>query len=219
MSVSVTAKHLARTLRIAIAFADPDGFGGTESVYLEAGNGLLTATATDRHILGHVRQTATGDWGGTGAIIGYDWADLLVEALDILPDNDPVELSLGHGGKRLRLAHPKLVVLVPNSSRAPGSPKQWVDYRALFAKVTDAQPGLSVPVSLDPALIARFADVRELLPALWGLSATPVRWTFVGEHAPVRIEIGDSFTGLIMPIRLRPQDDSGWPVPVGEAAS
>lgn len=214
MTVSVTASHLARSLRIALAFVEPEGFGGTESVYLEAGGGLLTATATDRHTLGHVRQTATGDWGGTGAIIGHRWADLLVQALDALADDDPVELSLGRGGKRLRLGHPNLVVLVPNTPWAIGSPKQWVDYRALFAKVEIAKPGLEAPVSLDPALIARFAYVHELLPVPWGTSAVPIQWTFIGEHAPVRVDIGDSFTGLIMPIRLRPEDSAAWPIPI-----
>src|SRR2546423_4636277 len=112
-AVAMTVGELRRTLRIAVEFTDPDGLGGTESVYLEAGNQLLTATATDRHILGHIRQTAVGDWAGRGAAIHHDRVRLIIRALRLLEDKDPVSLTVAHGGKKLRLAHPDLVLLLP----------------------------------------------------------------------------------------------------------
>lgn len=205
-TVTITAGNLRRALRAAALFADNDEYGVPDlaAIHIEAGSGVLTATATDRYVLGHARTDADGALDVHGAGIQVRHAQMVIDMLDDIPGLAAVELTAPLGGP-LRVKGVNVAVEVP-TCYIPGTSK----YRELFQKLDDAYPAGTSQMLIAPSLLKAIAGLEDIYPTSAG------RWTFTDPLKPVRVEVGAHFVALLMPVKQNDQVAAAqWPVPVG----
>lgn len=197
---------LRQLLRVMLPFTDRTYMPVMECVHLEAAHHNLVATASDRYVLGHLRTLTTGD-PLPSTLLPRRSARLIKRALDQQPVNQPVHLRRVRkldGPDHLEVATDGLTI------RTRVLDAKYPDVAHLF-DTGDGPAGLDAPVNLDPAKVRPFAKAARTLGEM-----EAVRWTFSGPKKPIRVEIGRTFAGLIMP-RSFPRDFDPAPVPVGLA--
>lgn len=205
-ATTVSAADLRQLLRVLVPFADRDGVTTLEAVCLEAAHNNLVGTATNRYVLGHMRILATGD-ELPATIVPRHAAKVIRRALADARDETVVHL------RRVRTLHGPIMLEIDSGDAQVRIRVRTVD--ATYPKVLhlfeglDAVPaGLDMPINIDPALTRPFAKAAKTL------SLADVRWTFRDPAKPVQVDIGRTFTGLIMP-RKFPNSFDRTPVPVG----
>ncbi|MEU4590068.1 hypothetical protein [Micromonospora aurantiaca (nom. illeg.)] len=206
-TVTTSAKDLRHLLTVAVAFTDPeDDLPPLTAVYLEAGGGILTATGSDRYALGHIRATATGDWGRPGLAIDRDHAEWIADGLAMLDGTEVVHLVTRDShltGLRLRIHHQEMSVEIPVRD-------SWTypNYRLLFRKFDEQPAALNAPLMLRTHVLEYAGKLRELF------GHQPTRWTVLSTTDAIRVEVGGCFAGLLMPAKDATPHKS-WPVPIG----
>jgi hypothetical protein len=219
--VTTSAGDLSRALRAALLFADDaDGWPTLSAVYVETSAGRLTATATNRYVLGRAFVSATGDLPH-GVLLDADDASLIATYLADVNKADLVTLRLLEShitGERVRVEHGErgfAIEAFDMSDRSSQTP--WVDYPRVLARFeeTAAQPAPGdVPaILLQPSVVAPVAALADVY------AEEPARWTFLGELEPVRVELGKAFTAVLMPAKPSDQTRSYWPQPAAASVA
>ncbi|MFY1658548.1 hypothetical protein [Micromonospora sp. WMMD1274] len=204
-ATTVDVGDLRRALRVTLPFTDRGGMPVMECVHLEAAHNNLVATATDRYTLGHLRILAAGDPLPSTLLNRRD-ARLLRRALDDQPGQHTARIRRVRkldGPDRLEVETERLTI------RLEVVKGKYPDVAHLFEVKADDPSGLDAPANLNPELMRPFAKAAKVLNV-----PDVVRWTFRGTKKPVRVEIGRTFVGLIMP-RSFPHNFDPAPVPVG----
>lgn len=219
-SIVIKADALARTLGNALPFAanPKEGMPMLSAVRIEARDGVFTATATDRYVLGHARCTAEEstepeEYGTLPAVsIPVDGVKRIIAALRGQRD---YYVCFGHvaaedddeaGEVTLHGDMGKLTV--------PTEPGEFPRFVSLFP--AEYRVELAGEAGYNPAFMARFGKVKAD-------KGTPMRIVHaVSPTKPIVIEIGDAFVGLIMPVRA-PEGETrhvpvGFPATEAEAA-
>lgn len=211
MTTTVDVNDLRRALRATLPFADLAGYPGLCGVYLEAAHNNLVLTASDRYVAGHARILASGG-ALQNILISRRDVKLLRRALDKAIPGDGVahlqRIPDLHGEDLLEIAVTDLTVRVRTIKTYPGT---YSGLLKIFRSVDEKPAGLDTPIRVDPDRLRPFAKAQK------ALRAGEPRWTFHGPTNPIRVEIGRTFVGLIMPQKFSDQHDP-TPVPVGLVA-
>jgi hypothetical protein len=193
MTATCTVQTLRTVLRAALAATDRESFTGGAQVHLHAGDGRICATATDRYVVSHARLAADGQLAPV--LIHREDATLILRLLD---DTSPNQATIGRVGSRpdsplyVRCGDRRLVFDVGRLSTWPSSAI------ANLTKILPDRtgPGHS-PVAVNPHHLER------LVAAIRPRAAGALR-IYTGPHPqPVRLEIGDWWLGVIMPVSDR----------------
>lgn len=218
-TVRVSGPDLHAALTAAsVAADDPEeGFDHLATVWLEAGHGTLTVTATDRFIACHVRVPAEGDgvWR-EGIEIGLDQVAALVELTRDTGDRQPISLTMrGHGESRRLIVTGHSPWDTPIWQQVvlhlPSQPWPTAVVRQAYERSEAPDPG-GLPV-LRGGLLGRLGQVAAVWPD------ARCRISFHGPMEPVRADIGDSVVVVLMPVEpTHPETRTAvehWPVPYG----
>lgn len=205
--VTVASCDLRRVLRDALPFTGDDP--PLDTVCLEAVAGTFSATATDRYTLGHSRAACTGEFGQR-AVITRHTARAIKRMLPCGPTPHAAgqKVTLTLDGNALRLRTGTDDSRSTASLLGPLSLTTFPDYPTILKKFTDNEPGR--PLGFTPRFLARFAKVAERYEA-------SLRIFTHDPTSPVLVEAGDTFVGVIMPVKL-PGTVTGPSVPIGHPA-
>ncbi|MGW1059319.1 hypothetical protein [Micromonospora rubida] len=195
-SVTITASGLAQALGATVPFTSRDvTLPAICAVELRAADGVLTATATDRYVIGHARQAATGALSMPRYLHRRDAKSLRNQLLAHMEHRetgtDPVTIT--EHDDRLTFAFEPITM----SFVQPEGVDNFPDLGAILAAMParDAE-GLHTPVGLSHRVL------HPLTKACTWDKFSPPRWTFDGPRKPVRVEIGDWFIAALMPVSL-----------------
>jgi hypothetical protein len=221
---TVPGMRLARIIQDVLPFA-ADGQGVDDlsqlrGVLLEAQGGTLTATATDRYSLAHSRGECEGSLPGR-LLIRRSEARLLAETFrssrapvaiyvtdagpvkvvrfagksigDVTPDGEDPD-SYGYG--------PEVGELVDVTVRTMREP--FPTYDTLFND-GEKPSGVSQAIGVNPKLLTRCSaavDGRDVTSEMRV-------YTYGDPNRQIRVEVGDDFAAVIMPIKLGPNRYGG----------
>lgn len=191
-TVTVKAEVLVRTLSNVVPFADTgrDAYAAISVVHVEAGNGVITATATDRFTMGHARGEANGAMGGTS--IRLPDVKRILDTLKGAAKADAYAiLTLSGETPETQTLTVACDVLGTSVTVAPEF-EAFPRYRRLFP--TEHEVNLTVSAAFNAAYMARFAKVKVD-------RGVPMRIVHASPQKPMVVEIGDSFVGIIMPVK------------------
>ena len=215
-SATATIPDLIRTLAAAVPFAASDDLPPIACVRIEAGGGALTATATNRYIAAHVRTKATGELGPT--FVPTEHATALLDFLKGSRSRDRItggsalaEVSVADGA--LCITADGAALTVPTAQRA-----EWPEpVDAAFADgPTQNSSALGGPIAINLKWLHQIhaaTDTSFDIPAVL---------SFSGPRGMVRVEIGDWFMAIVMPMQRLPKSGPvpfGIPAPKLEAAT
>lgn len=201
IKIHTTASALRIVLGATAPFAAAVGYGlpAIEAVQLAAGNGLLTAAATNRYVIGYARRRTQTDTP-VQFLLNVSHADAIRKALArSLKERGrdfPVLLFVSVEGSRRCISvdfepHMMRFEECHGASSAPDL-KKIID-EAVQPGATPA-PG---PVGLNPSAFKPLIKAAKYVD-----EGTPMRWSFGDEMKPARVELDDWFIGLVMPVRL-----------------
>ena len=211
VGATTTIGDLYRIVEAVLPFVEGDHIPAINCVRLEVGGGVLAATATNRVILAHARGVARGVLPAVYLRPGN--AQGLLDALRpfLNPDLDMYlnvnvasDLTLYVDGDWL-VVEAGSVRISPRLADVDG----WPDMHKVFANSVELEPVLNGPILVDPRQIRALPD----------MGSTPYRLTFAGQFAPIRVEVGDWFVALVMPIKPRNGEPTAEHVPFGLPAS
>ncbi|MGX4657070.1 hypothetical protein ACWCHM_25975 [Micromonospora sp. SCSIO 07396] len=195
--IVTTTGSLAQILGAVTPFASRDvTLPALNSVQLRAADGILAASATDRYVIGHARQPATGQPTGPLYLARWDAKRLRRELDAYIEDRETVadKATITQDGEFLTVTFGGLTM----HSRQPEGVNNYPDLgKILSALPTRDAEGLHAPIGLTHRAIRPLLKATELDPF------NSPRWTFDGPRKPVRVEIGDWFIGALMPVSLR----------------
>jgi hypothetical protein len=206
-TVQTTTRDLAVLLGATIPFADDVEYGvpGLAAIQLHAGDGMITASATNRYVVGHARKNATTS-EPMRFVLDVDDARHLRKRLSRATKTSgtgqlPVNISVTTGARRAltvnfgRHAPTTLTFTETHTASAP-------DFKPIFEKNL-VEPG-TVP-DVGPVGLTATALVPVSKAAKWGPKGDPLRWSFGDSMKPIRVEMGDWFLALVMPARIGDQ--------------
>ncbi|MDL9938716.1 hypothetical protein QSJ18_18370 [Gordonia sp. ABSL1-1] len=183
-SIFVPSRYLDQAIAKVKPFASTDTtFPRNNGVVIEMRDGILTAFATDRFTLGcnEIEYSVDGEDKAPDFATIIRLADLpLVSVLLKRSLGMPIEITPADG--RITLADTKVGEEV--------SPMDWRRSIASAVEKTSANPDVNAAVSMNPVYLRRFAQLKPR-PAMRVSSAL----------APILVTSGDSFIGLLMPLR------------------
>lgn len=185
---TTSVEHLSDILEAVTPFMTEYDHPVFETVRVEAGRGVITATASNRYAVAHARGEASGTL--TALHIDRHGVAELAYALEAVGEEHRlVSIYLGAAGQ-VTFAGWGSHVTVPVHA-GDGWP---AGLSALFA-ATGTAGAPTGQVCVNPQHIAAMAPLRERRGGRHAL-----RLSFTGSDKPVRAEIGDWFTALIMPL-------------------
>jgi hypothetical protein len=201
ITVTVTARDLARILGATVPFAaDPDsGLPAIAAVQLHAGDGLLTATATDRYVLGYARTDAT--------------VTPTIRFVMRVEDARSLRKQLSQTMKQREHGAFLVVLSIDEQSERRGMTVDFEPYSFRYMEAsTGSAPNLGEVLAanrVDPGTSPSAGPIgigaRTLKPfvkaAQW-TDMAPMRWSQGDSMKPITVEMGDWFLGLIMPSRI-----------------
>jgi hypothetical protein len=200
-TATTTVQDLINILAIVKPFTDGYSHPILGTVRIEAGGGIITATATNRAVAAHARAKATGALppthlrtknvaGMIDALKPFVDADLNVY-LDA--DGDSlVELAVEDGKFEITVGRIRAKVDVHASAH-------WPDMGAIFAGAPVPEGSLlHGPVTVSLEWCAKLQELQS--------QNAPVRLSFDGPGRPIRVEMGDWFVALIMPMKAKVAD-------------
>lgn len=197
MSFKVEATSFARSVLNASHFRGNDkSLPVLCAIKLEYDGASLRCVTTDRYTLAIDSSTQIIEQGDAFDFLldGEEVKRLVsfVTAGQIRGISAPVEISLD--GDRLRAE-----TLDRNISTFRNYDGQFPKYRSLMPAPDDEKA--TEHIALNPAHLARFSKVKT------DRKLSSMRVRFYGATKPARFEIGETFIGLQMPVRL---DESDW---------
>jgi hypothetical protein len=202
--VTTTTANLATILGATLPFAGHDwDHPGLYGVRLDAANGIITATATNRYVLGHARKPASGDLP-RGVFLDAPSARLVRKTVSRAMkarqrSDDAVTITATFDGDSpARVVVDFLDITIRLTEGQPI--KHLTNLDSLLAMVPGPdQKALSAPFAVAPYAIEPLIEAAK-----WGSTGArnePLRWSFVDPHKPARVEIEDWFVAAVMPIK------------------
>jgi hypothetical protein len=195
-TVTLKASDLARVLGNTVLACDKSKtLPVLGAVRLEVSGGTITAVATDRHRL-HLdtAELSEGSTGETTTLL--DRADVATMVKTLKGDKGDVTLTITGSTVALFTRNATLTFDAVEGT--------FPRYRGLLPEHDDAVT-MEGPTHFNPALLADFAKVTDGQRSYERKANTryPVmRMQMSHPHKPARVEIGDTFVGLIMPVRV-----------------
>jgi len=200
MTITLQTNELVRILKEAALFAHSDNtIPVINAVHLEVRGSELVAVATDRFVLGASKTE-------------LDEPRQFLAALTLRQVKTITQLA-GAGkqcfstvavdadDKQVKVAFSSGEILTLPTEVERGAHHGWL-------KLVEAQPDCepSKAMDINPQLIAKFARLQ-------GSRASRMRMHFFGHAKPIRVSVGDSFVGLVMPVRMPDEVSMDWAAP------
>lgn len=206
---TTSVSDLIRALTATVRFTDRDSYPGLACVRIEAGSGTLVATGSNRYVAAHGRIKATGELPAT--FVPAEHISTVLGALNGVRDRDRitgnrtlVEVAVVDGAMRITADGATLTVPARRDVVWPDA----VD--AAFASgATRDNSALDGPITLDPKWLHQIHAVTD------NVLEEPAVLSFGGPRGMIRVEVGDWFVAMVMPMRSLP---SSKPVPFGVPA-
>jgi hypothetical protein len=222
MTVTMLAGDLCRALSDALPFVCTDTcLPQITVVRIETSDGTLSATATDRYTLGHSRAACTGDLPAPFSLPTAAARQVIRlfkpprripfgpgprVAVDYNPDTWIATFSPAReDGPALFAEHAD----IGHEVRVKTRDEKYPEYHKLIDRAPAAAEHTGAAYGLNPWLLARFDKVT-------GTPGMPMRVWMGRRTKPVVVQIGDTFVGIIMPVRLPEYADAEQPtIPFG----
>jgi DNA polymerase III beta subunit, central domain len=194
-SVDIPAADLSAVLAAVIPHAGKDSTLPTLcGLQLTVADGQIKAEATDRYSYASAWTEATGPDGTAWSVVveATAAADMVRMAKPWVRQNVSVQLTPGHGKLMVRTALAEQTFLT--------MPVEFPDVDKLLAADTADSPD-GWTVGLASRNVQKFCKSAAALDATW-----PMRFELGARpSAAIQVRIGDTFHGLLMPIRLPDQ--------------
>ena len=201
MSIELRTNELVRVLKDAQLFAHGDNtIPVINAVHLESRDKELIAVGTDRFVLG-VSKTELDEITApfTAALPLRQVKTILQLAGSCKQAVSKVTLDADE--KTVRVAFSSGETLTLPAELETGAHRGWLK---LLDSTPDDTP--SKAMLLNPALLAKFSRVT-------GGGQARARLHFFGMAKPIRVTIGDSFVGMVMPCRMPDDASADWSTP------
>ncbi len=200
MTVQLMTNELVRILKEAALFAH----AGREipvinAVHVEARGRELVAVATDRFTLG-ASKTELDEPGEFFAALSLRQVKTITQ-LAGAGRQCFSSVSIDADDKTVRVAFSSGETLTLPAEVERGAHTAWLK---LLESVPDCEPSKAMDVN--PQLVAKFARLQ-------GSRASRMRMHFFGHAKPIRVAVGDSFVGLVMPVRMPDEVSMDWAPP------
>lgn len=181
--IEVKARAFGTALAAVIPLASTDKtIPMLNAVRLVGADGKLTLVTTDRYVLG----TYVIEYEGPAFefSLALDVAKKLAATWKKSSAYEPVFIDIDEDKVTFRTFDGSTMVRIGDD-----------DFPKWRSLIPDAEPGLpNGTIAFDPAKIALFKGI--------GARMEPMRLRMTGVNRPIRIDIGDYFVGLIMPMRI-----------------
>ena len=185
----VPAADLAAALNAVLPMADTDEtLPVLTCVKFETRDGQLVLVTTNRYLLGTYRL----DWEGgevDALLPGRAARELLAFAKRV---DKRLPITLTFGVRELEAADYERKATFPLDLD-----REFVKWAAIMPEHTPDR----IAFGLNPAFLARFVPASGATPSKPG-GAEPMRLSLGSPVKPIRVEIGDRFVGVAMPVRL-----------------
>lgn len=187
------ATDLADALRVGSLFASTDKtIPMLHAVRLEFDGKALTALATDRYTAGLF--TVDGEGDAFNANVSVAVVKQILTSLKGAPSYAPVEVIIEEVSP---FTHKITVRTFDGEITATLNDGDFPKLRALIPDAHNGDGTGNVGmVSFDPAYLAKFAKVQT------GRTKVPARFSLSAPMKPARVDIGENFVGVIMPMRI-----------------
>ncbi|OBB15075.1 hypothetical protein A5761_15155 [Mycolicibacterium setense] len=200
MTITLQTNELVRILKEAALFANssPD-IPVINAVHVEARGRELIAIGTDRFTLG-ASKTELDEPGDFLAALSLRQVKTITQLAgagkqcfsNVVIDADD---------KQVRVAFSSGETLTLPAEVERGAHTAWLK---LLDSAPDCDP--SKAMDINPQLVAKFARLQ-------GSRASRMRMHFFGHAKPIRVSVGDSFVGLVMPVRMPDEVSMDWATP------
>lgn len=187
-SGEATAVNLINALTSALPFASDDKtIPMINAVKVEGStDGTLVAAATNRYVLGAYTTNYVGN--AFDLLLSVDDVKTVVALLKRCRKDEPITLTLSLDRVTVRAAYSGVETTVRNIHEDHYSFPRW---RSL---IPDHDGKETTAVAFSPTYLALFAKVARA-------RTEPMRMILSGDMRPAKVLIGESFVGLIMPMR------------------
>ncbi|OBB15494.1 hypothetical protein A5731_00570 [Mycolicibacterium conceptionense] len=200
MSIQLQTNELVRVLKEAALFAHSDNMIPViNAVHVEARGGELVAVATDRFTLG-ASKTELDEPGEFLAALSLRQVKTITQLAGSGKQCFST-VAIDADDKQVRVAFSSGETLTLPAEVERGAHTAWLK---LLESAPDCDP--SKAMDINPQLVAKFARLQ-------GSRASRMRMHFFGHAKPIRVSVGDSFVGLVMPIRMPDEDSMDWAAP------
>lgn len=198
MTIKLQTNELVRVLKEAALFAhsSPD-IPVINAVHVEARGGDLVAVATDRFVLG-ASKTELDEPGQFLAVLPLRQVKTITQLAGAGKQCFST-VAIDADDKQVRVAFSSGETLTLPSEVERGAHTKWLK---LLESAPDCEP--SKAMDLNPQLVAKFARLSQ---------ASRMRMHFFGHAKPIRVSVGDSFVGLVMPVRMPDEASMDWATP------
>ncbi|MFG1776643.1 hypothetical protein ACGFIG_09465 [Micromonospora sp. NPDC049048] len=210
-TVTITTGRLAQALGSVVPFASRDvTLPSVCAVQLHCAEGVLTASATNRYVIGHARQPATGAFTRPRLLHWRDARALRKALSRFMRDQgssaDLVAITEADASLTVKFGYVTLSLDEPEGAK--GAP----DLGPILAKLpTNDTAGVQAPIGISRRV------VKPVLKAARWAPCDPMRWLMAEPGKPFRVDIGDWFVAAVMPVSLR-GDEKNVPIELPQAA-
>ncbi|MFV8173372.1 hypothetical protein [Mycolicibacterium peregrinum] len=200
MSITLQTNELVRILKEAALFAhsSPD-IPVINAVHVEARGRELVAVATDRFVLG-ASKTELDEPGQFLAALSLRQVKTITQLAGAGKQCFST-VAIDSDDKQVKVAFSSGETLTLPAEVERGAHTAWLK---LLDSVPDCEPSKAMDVN--PQLVAKFARLQ-------GARASRMRMHFFGHAKPIRVSVGDSFVGLVMPVRMPDEVSMDWTTP------
>lgn len=200
MTIKLQTNEFIRVVKEAAIFARsaPD-IPMINAVHLEARGADLIAVATDRFVLG-VSRTELDEPGEFLAALTSRQVRLIAQVAGAGRQCFST-VAIDADEKQVRVAFSSGETLTLPAEVERGAHRSWFK---LLESMPDGDPSKAMDV--DPRLLAKFAQLQ-------GKRSARMRMYFSGHQKPIRVTVGDSFVGMVMPVRMPDDESMEWTVP------
>lgn len=200
MTIQLQTNELVRILKEAALFAAANGeIPVINAVHVEARGRELVAVATDRFTLG-ASKTELDEPGQFLAALSLRQVKTITQ-LAGAGKQCFSNVAINADDKTVRVAFSSGETLTLPTEVERGAHHAWLK---LLDSVPDTEPSKAMDVN--PQLVAKFARLQ-------GSRASRMRMHFFGHAKPIRVSVGDSFVGLVMPVRMPDEASMDWAAP------
>lgn len=200
MTITLQTNELVRILKEAALFAhgNPD-IPVINAVHVEARGGDLVAVASDRFVLG-ASKTELDEPGQFLAVLSLRQVKTITQLAGAGKQCFST-VAIDADDKQVRVAFSSGETLTLPAEVDRGAHTAWLK---LLESVPDCEP--SKAMVINPQLVAKFARLQ-------GGRSSRMSMHFFGHAKPIRVTIGDSFVGLVMPVRMPDEASMDWSAP------